>query len=553
MLNNYYTLLHLTNEIRPELSGAKVVRAVTQRKYTLEVLFRNPDGRFTRLVVSCLPQDNFVFMQELHGSNLKGANVLSDAINETIAGIGIVENERQLFGEFEGGTRLVANLYGASANVYYLDKEGIIVNAFLKPSDYIGRKLGANQSTPKFPSTSADFQARLVETRGDLPRRLSKCVPTIDSILSREIIYRYALASGQPAEGNLNDVRLETDRDHSVLFEVLSAVRKELLQPSPRVYLHDGTPIAFGLIDLKHLQLSEFKEYNSVNECIRDFVVHSEKSDKVFVIRKNILGRLEHKKDSLRRTLTKIAADVSNKRADKYQSVAEYLMGNLDSIKQEVSAVQLQIENCRIEVQLDPALKPVQNAQAYFEKAKHARISAQQAVKRKIEIEKEIEKIELLSKQVEESFDLKFLGSLTESKSREESEQVPFRVFEHNGYKIYVGKDAKNNELLTFNFARPNDVFLHARGVSGSHVIIRNSSREYPQKPVIKFAASIAAHYSKARTSAIVPVAYTMRKFVKKAKGQPGAVLVDREEVIFAKPEIPSTGSRQSELPSETF
>lgn len=107
------------------------------------------------------------------------------------------------------------------------------------------------------------------------------------------------------------------------------------------------------------------------------------------------------------------------------------------------------------------------------------------------------------------------------------------------GYKIYVGKDAKNNDRLTFGFAKPNDIFLHARGVSGSHVIIRNSSREFPQKPILQFAASIAAHYSKARTSGIVPVVYSMRKFVKKAKGKPGAVLLDREEVILVKPEIP--------------
>ncbi|MCL4509463.1 MAG: NFACT RNA binding domain-containing protein [Bacteroidetes bacterium] len=539
MLNNYYTLLHLASEIRSELTGAKILRALTQRKYTLELLFENPDGRFVRLVASCLPQDNFIFTHELQSPNLKGANVLSEMTDKILRALGVVENERQLFFEFNDDTRLTVNLYGASANAYYFDKDGAIINAFLKPSDYIGKKLGDNLSAPKFPSTSADFQARFVETSGDLARRLSKCIPTIDSILSREIIYRYALANGQPTETNLNHVRIETDGDYAALFEVVTATRKELLQPSPRIYLHDGNPVAFGLIDLKHLQINDFERYDSVNDCVHDFVIHSKKSDKIFIIRKNILGRLEHKKGSLRRTLAKIEADVLNNRAEKYQGIAEYLMSNLAGIKQGMSAVQLPIENSQIEVRLDPALKPVQNAQAYFEKAKHARVSAQQAIKRKIEIEKEIEKIESLAKQVEGSFDLKFLTSLTESKSQEESEQIPFRVFEHNGYKVYVGKDARNNDELTFGFAKPNDVFLHARGVSGSHVIIRNSSREYPQKQVIKFAASIAAHYSKARTSGIVPVAYTMRKFVKKAKGQPGAVFVDREEVIFVKPEIP--------------
>jgi predicted ribosome quality control (RQC) complex YloA/Tae2 family protein len=141
---------------------------------------------------------------------------------------------------------------------------------------------------------------------------------------------------------------------------------------------------------------------------------------------------------------------------------------------------------------------------------------------------------------VETSADVEAITLMSKREKAREEARTPFREFETNGYKIYVGKDAKNNDELTFGFAKPNDVFLHARGVSGSHVIIRNGSREYPQKQVLEFAASIAAHYSKARTSGIVPVAYTMRKFVKKAKGQPGAVLLDREEVIYVKPGIPA-------------
>ncbi len=193
------------------------------------------------------------------------------------------------------------------------------------------------------------------------------------------------------------------------------------------------------------------------------------------------------------------------------------------------------------EILLNPELSAVQNAQAYYEKAKKAKESYRQAVARKGELEKSLEAVEAELKKIETGADHDRLLLMDKTEKAKENAQTPFREFETNGYKIYVGKDAKNNDQLTFGFAKPNDVFLHARGVSGSHVIIRNGSRDYPQKSVLEFAARIAAHYSKARTSGIVPVAYTMRKFVKKAKGKPGAVFVDREEVLFVKPGIPQT------------
>ncbi len=194
-------------------------------------------------------------------------------------------------------------------------------------------------------------------------------------------------------------------------------------------------------------------------------------------------------------------------------------------------------------VKLDPRLNAVQNAQSYYEKAKKARESYRQAVVRRDELKRSLEKVESELETVESGTDRASINSMAKKERTREEAQTPFREFETNGYKVYVGKDASNNDELTFGFAKPNYIFLHARGVSGSHVIIRNSSREYPQKVILEFAARIAAHYSKARTSGIVPVTYTMRKFVKKVKGRPGAVLVDREEVIFVKPGIPQAKS----------
>jgi predicted ribosome quality control (RQC) complex YloA/Tae2 family protein len=108
-------------------------------------------------------------------------------------------------------------------------------------------------------------------------------------------------------------------------------------------------------------------------------------------------------------------------------------------------------------------------------------------------------------------------------------------------YDLFVGKDSKNNDLLTTKFARQSDIWFHARSVSGSHVVLRvNNTKETVPKNVLKKAAALAAFHSKAKTAGTVPVAYTFKKYVVKKKNDPvGTVHLLREEVILVKPEIP--------------
>lgn len=539
MLNNYYTLLHLSRAINGSLPGTRILQALTRSKNKLEIFFESPDENMVGLVISCLPQDNFILMENSIGRRSKGANVLHEIVGKQVAVVDVVANERQFYIEFSDLSFLRINLFGPAANAYYTDAEGVIINSFLKPAVNIGRKLPIDANSRDFPADSFDLQSRFLSTIGDMVHRLSKCIPTIDGTIAREISYRYRL-SVDKSDNDYDSSQINFE----ILYKTFSEIMKDLQAPSPRLYLSEqGEPIAFGLIELKHLQIEKFRKYDSLNECVRDFAINFDKSKKTQIVKGELIGRVNKKIGSIRRTLAKIESDLSNDRAEKYQASGEYLMAHLGDIKQ--GAPSILIDESKTEIKLNPALKPVQNAQFFFDKAKHARMSIRQAEQRKKGLTKELHAAEALLERVEKASDaglvrsMKNDGTASQLTSGDESPRSPFREFEKTGYRIYVGKDARNNDALTFGFAKPNDVFLHARGVSGSHVIIRNSSREYPQKEILQFAASIAGHYSKARTSNIVPVAYTMRKFVKKAKGKPGAVFLDREEVIFVKPGIP--------------
>ncbi len=113
----------------------------------------------------------------------------------------------------------------------------------------------------------------------------------------------------------------------------------------------------------------------------------------------------------------------------------------------------------------------------------------------------------------------------------------PFRRFtSSDGLAIYVGRNARENEELTFKMAHSDDLWLHARGTPGSHVVVRVEKGAAPPPETVRDAATLALLYSDLKKSGKGEVIYTRRKWVRKAKGQsPGTVTVTQEKSIFVQ------------------
>ncbi len=111
----------------------------------------------------------------------------------------------------------------------------------------------------------------------------------------------------------------------------------------------------------------------------------------------------------------------------------------------------------------------------------------------------------------------------------------PYRRFvSAEGFDIFVGKNARDNDELTFHVANPDDLWLHARGTSGSHVVIHLGKGLAAPPETLKDAAVLALLYSDLKKSGKGEVIYTHKKYVRKAKGQkPGAVTVTREKALW--------------------
>jgi predicted ribosome quality control (RQC) complex YloA/Tae2 family protein len=178
----------------------------------------------------------------------------------------------------------------------------------------------------------------------------------------------------------------------------------------------------------------------------------------------------------------------------------------------------------------------------YYRKSKNEKIEVENlenAISRKeaelAEINKHLQALEGIENLKELRKYLKEHG-LADDKAPDTPEQL-FRQYEYLGFQVWMGRNARNNDLLTMQFARKEDLWLHAKDVSGSHVVIRQQSGQNFPEPVIMKAAALAAYHSKKRNDTVCPVTVTPRKYVRKPKGLPdGAVIVEREKVVLVRP-----------------
>lgn len=228
------------------------------------------------------------------------------------------------------------------------------------------------------------------------------------------------------------------------------------------------------------------------------------------------------------------------------EEIANIIMANLQQITKGESQVTLFdfYRNQDIEIKLKKEWSPQQNAEQYYKKSKNKK---QEWVQTEAQIEKSTLLIAQLEKDLEKARGITHFREFKKEQSPEFTKQLKgniaetFKQFECNGYTIYVGKNSVNNDQLTLKFAHKDDLWLHAKGVSGSHVIVKHKSKDlsFPQ-PVIEFAAKLAAYYSKSKSSSLVPVIYTFKKFVRKPKGAlAGQVIVEQEEMIMVEPKLP--------------
>jgi predicted ribosome quality control (RQC) complex YloA/Tae2 family protein len=256
------------------------------------------------------------------------------------------------------------------------------------------------------------------------------------------------------------------------------------------------------------------------------------------------------------RLVTALSEDLqAADRIAEYRQAGDLILAHLKDLRTGMEQVELTgYDGNTVLVILDPKRSPSRNAEFYFKKYKKARtgrdiISARllQATdvaaclkSRLIDLEQAKDADALIAIRSELAAKGYYGKKPTQPRRITQQGAAPpsIRRVLFNGWEILVGKSAAGNDQLTMKIARPDDLWLHAEGLPGSHVIIRNpNAGDVPPEVLVK-AAALAAFHSKGRQSGKVPVTYTRAGLVKKPKGaKPGLVQLLERKSLMVKPE----------------
>jgi predicted ribosome quality control (RQC) complex YloA/Tae2 family protein len=541
MIANYFTLRAVARDLDRLLVGCAITDIYTQEREELVLSM----GDTAHLLASCRKETNCWFLlSSMSRARRNSVDLLSGAVGGTITRVRMHESDRIASISLDNARTLVFQFFASTANIL-LVHDTTIEDAFTGAA-----KIQGSSFTHTPPSPLLDL-VRLQEALGGTGRlsdMLRKNVPQLGALLAREVVHRTGLTEHT---GPL------PEKSWLLLRATLLELLEELESPRPVVYRQaDDDPPTFALIPLRSLAQIPSVPYEDIHEAIRS-TVFAQRGNTAFQKRRDaILHILENFLQKRERTISAITADIaSQQRAEEYQHAGDLLLAHLASIPTGAKEVVLDDNDRPVVIPLDPSLTPSRNAQRYFAKAKRSRTARVESGERLPSLQRGIEKAQSFREAlrgahtpVELAACLSEHGTLMDelglNEKGEEKELPPFRIFVvDGGFEVWAGKSSQNNDLLTLRHARPNDLWFHARGASGSHVVLRvGSGKGTPGKKAREQAAGIAAYYSRMKKAKLVPVAMTERKYVRKPKGAPaGTVVLEREQVIFASPALPES------------
>lgn len=347
-----------------------------------------------------------------------------------------------------------------------------------------------------------------------------------------------------------------------------------------------GTPIAFAAYVLEQYteQLGvRVRQSPSLNVLIDDYYAGAEWRDAMESVRAPIKKVLQSQRDRCKRKAEILHQELAaTEEAQRYRMQAELLLAHQHEVTQGPSSVELENyyavedEPSTLKITLDPRFDAVGNANRLFNKyhklrralalipdqiqQNDAELATLEQLLADLDLAENPAEVLLVKAEVQAAKYMR--GKPVEKKSKQPPKGkgkpgkggkpagpgggVPLYVQSKDGFTILIGKNSRQNEEVTFHQATGNDLWLHARGVPGAHVIIKAGGREI-SRAAIDQAASLAAYYSQARGSTSVPVDYTLQRYVRHMKnGGPGMVIYERERTVYAEPTLAEMGATRS-------
>ena len=461
---------------------------------------------------------------------------------------------------------LVAELMGRHSNIILVDESQKIIDS-IKRIDFsvssvrqvlpgLNYELPPKQNKANILTVTLNEIIEILKSQ-DKNQKADKAVLNaflgISPLISREIVYK---AFGT-CDVNFDELDYSHVLDLSACcFELFNKVKNRKFSPCYLVRRDTDKPFEFSALSiLQYEDAATQVVQNSMSETAESFYKERDKRERLAKKSAHLVKIVSNNLDRCAKKLIAQTAELSDtKNMEKYKRYAELITANLyalrDGDKQAVVVDYYDPEMREVTIALDERLSPAKNAQKYFKKYNKAKTAAQELTKQIKKGQAELYYLEsveeeLSSAETEEDFaevadELYEQGYIKREKSdkrRKKEALKPLEFTTKDGFRVLVGKNNKQNDLLTLKIAKNSDMWLHTKDIHGSHVILCSEyKKEFTIDSIIE-AAKLAAKHSKAKDSANVPVDYTYVKYVKKPSGAaPGMVIYTNNQTINVKP-----------------
>ena len=566
------TLGLVKNELKNYILGSKIDKIHQPSKNELVFILRTRNGGY-RLYLSCDGQSPRVHLTRYNLENPKTPPMLCMLLRKRLCGATLVDikqinNDRILIFEFDGTTEIgdktkyyiICEIMGQRSNIILCDNDYRVIDAIKRVDEEkssireilpgLKYELPPMQEKCNIYTDSSDVIADIILSTPEkmLSKAILERIEGFSPIVAREIAYRTVFDDKQV--GLLSDIEKER------IIGEIETIKNEISNKEFTLLNSvDGVPFDFSFTNIRQYGNSFTKKtYNSISELLDDFYFEK---DKINRTKRKAADLFKLLNSAIERTSRKI----NNRRLELEKSVnreqirifAELITANQYRLTEKSSIYRLENyydNNNIIEIPVNPALSSLQNAQKYFKEYKKAANAEKMLYSliedgeqeliyldtvldnlSRAETEREIAEIR---DELEQGGYLKIKKG---NKPKKEKPLPPLEFMSSDGFKILVGRNNVQNDILTLKTAKNYDMWLHIQKYAGSHTIIIADKKEITDIAIYE-AACISAYYSKAQNSSSVAVDYTLVKNVKKPVGaKPGKIIYNTYNTIYVTPQ----------------
>lgn len=458
---------------------------------------------------------------------------------------------------------LITEIMGKHSNIIFCDDKNMIIDSIKHISGLVssvrevlpGREYFIPETQDKWNPLTVDYE-HFIEKVMSKPLAVSKALYTsltgISPLIANEICHRASI-DGEASTSSLSE--LEGLHLYKNFERLMDEIKTNSFKPN--IIYKNGDPVEFSSTNLTTYEAYEHKDFDSISQLLEDYYAT-----------KNTLTRIRQKSVDLRKIVSN-AIDRTRKKydlqmkqlkdtdkRDKYKVYGELITAygyTVEEGSKQMTALNY-YTNEEVTIPLDPTITPIENAKKYFDKYSKLKRTYEALTKFTSETKEELEHLESISASLDIALQEEDLIQLKEElmeygymkrkfvskkeAKKQKSASKPFHYISSDGFHMYVGKNNFQNDELTFKFAVGNDWWFHAKGMAGSHVIVKTNGEELPDR-TFEEAGRLAAYYSKARELTKAEIDYTEKKNVKKPNGgKPGFVVYYTNYSLIIEPDI---------------